>query len=164
MALSREILIRIGKVLTRYSYEEECRELAEQVLNELVPIREDNLAAALSSLVVDPLSFRLAMAIALGGQGQASTSTEPAEPIDPDDAESSGPFHFDNNPKWIGRKVKLRNGEFSVIEDVDPDWSGKADNEPIRLYNGIWIYKDGRYYYDAGDHKLDIVRLLAKGA
>jgi len=162
MALSRETLLRIAQSLARYSYDEECKELAEQVLNDLVPISEDNLATALSSLVVDPLAFRLAMAIALGDQGQASTSTE--EIIDPDDAESSGPFYFDNNPKWIGRKVELRNGEFSVIEDVDVNWDGEADNEPIRLDNSLWICKDGRYCYNAGDNKFDIVRLLAKGA
>jgi len=164
MALSRETLLRIAQSLARYSYDEECKELAEQVLNDLVPISEDNLTTALSSLVVDPLSFRLAMAIALGDQGQASTSTEPVELADPDDAESSGPFHFDNNPKWIGRKVELRNGEFSVIEDVDVNWDGEADNEPIKLDNSMWICKDGRYYYNAGDNKFDIVRLLAKGA
>jgi len=164
MALSREILIRIGKVLTRYSYEEECRELAEQVLNELVPIREDNLAAALSSLSIDPLSFRLAMAIALGDQGQASAPLEPAKLADPDDAESYGPFHFDNNPKWIGRKVELMNGDILVIDAVDTNRSGEADDETIHLEDGTWYHKDGRYYYDGGDHELDIVRLLAKGA
>jgi len=164
MALSRETLLRIAQSLARYSYDEECKELAEQVLNDLVPISEDNLTTALSSLVVDPLAFRLAMAIALGDQGQASTPTEPAEIIDPDDAESSGPFHFDNNPKWIGRKVELRNGEFSVIEYVDVNWDGEADSEPIRLEDGTWCHKHGRYYYNAGDSELDIVRLLAKGA
>ena len=164
MALSRETLLRIAQSLARYSYDEECKELAEQVLNNLVPISEDNLTTALSSLVVDPLAFRLAMAIALGDQGQTSTSTEPAEIIDPDDAESSGPFHFDNNPKWIGRKVELRNGDILVIDAVDTRWSGEADDEPICLEDGVWCHKDGRYYYDAGDDGLDIVRLLAKGA
>jgi len=164
MALSRETLLRIAQSLAQYSYNEECKELAEQVLNDLVPISEDNLATALSSLVVDPLAFRLAMAIALGDQGQASTSTEPAELIDPDDAESSGPFHFDNNPKWIGRRVEIRNGEILVIDDVNTSWSGEADDEPICLGDDKWCFQDGRYYYDAGDNEFDIVRLLAKGA
>ena len=164
MALSRETLVRIAQTLARYRYDKECKELAEQVLNDLVPISEDNLTTALSSLVVDPLAFRLAMAIALGDQGQTSTSTEPAEIIDPDDAESSGPFHFDNNPKWIGRKVELRNGEILVIDAVDTRWSGEDNNEPIRLKDGAWCHKDGRYYYNAGDHEWDIVYLLAKGA
>lgn len=164
MALSRETLLRIAQSLARYSYDEECKELAEQVLNDLVPISEDNLTTALSSLVVDPLAFRLAMAIALGDQGQTSASVEVAELADPDDAESSGPFHFDNNPKWIGRKVELRNGEILVIGAVDTDWGGEADDEPIGLGDGTWCHKDGHYYYNAGDHKLDIVRLLAKGA
>jgi len=164
MALSRETLLRIAQTLSRYSYDEECRELAEQVLNELVPISEDNLTVALSSLIVDPLAFRLAMAIALGDQGQASAPVKPAELIDPDDAESFGPFHFDNNSEWIGRKVELRNGTTLVIDAVDSDWSGEADDETICLEDGTWCHKDGRYYYNAGDHEWDIVRLLAKGA
>jgi len=164
MALSRETLLRIAQTLSRYRYDKECKELAEQVLNELVPISEDNLTVALSSLIVDPLAFRLAMVIALGDQKQASASVKPAELIDPDDAESFGPFHFDNNPKWIGRKVVTRDGEASVIDTVDTDWSGENDDEPIRLENGAWCHKDGRYYYNAGDHEWDIVRLLAKGA
>ena len=161
MALSRKTLLRIAQTLARYSYDEECKELAEQVLNELVPISEDNLTVALSGLSVDPLAFRLAMAIALGDQWQTNA---PVELADPDDAESFGPFHFDNNPKWIGRKVELRNGETSVIDAVDPSWSGEDDDEPIGLGNGKWCHKDGRYYHISGDHKWDIVRLLAKGA
>ena len=164
MALSRETLVRIAQTLARYRYDKECKELAEQVLNDLVPISEDNLTTALSSLVVDPLNFRLAMAIALGDQRQAGASLEPAELADPDDAESSGPFHFDNNPKWIGRKVVRRNNDILVIHAVDTDWSGEDDSEPICLRDGAWCHKDGRYYYDAGDNGLDIVRLLAKGA
>jgi len=164
MALSRKTLLRIAQTLARYSYDEECKELAEQVLNELVPISEDNLAVALSSLIVDPLAFRLAMAIALGGQGQTNA---PVELADPDDAESFGPFHFDNNPKWIGRKVQLRNGETSVIDAVVSDWSGEVNDEPIRLGDYIRLHKDGRYYhspYSPQDHEWDILRLLAKGA
>jgi hypothetical protein len=161
MALSRETFLRIAQALARYSYDEECKELAEQVLNELVPISEDNLAVALSSLIVDPLAFRLAMAIALGDQGQTNA---PVELADPDDAESFGPFHFDNNPKWIGRKVVIRNGGILTIQHVDDTWSGEADDEPIMLENGKWCHKDGRYYFAGNDNDWDIVRLLAKGA
>jgi len=161
MPLSRETLLRIAQTLSRYSYDEECKELAEQVLNELIPISEDNLTVALSSLLVDPLAFRLAMAIALGDQGQTNA---PIELADPDDAESFGPFHFDNNPKWIGRKVELRDGGILTIRHVDDTWCGEAGDEPICLKDDTWCHEDGRYYYNAGDHECDIVRLLAKGA
>jgi hypothetical protein len=163
--VSHDTFLRITKTLISYRGIEGFADLADTLLSELVEIPAEHLEEAMAYLkdqqiIIDPLVFRMAMAIA----GQKEKPAESAELADPDDAESSGPFHFDNNPKWIGRKVVRRNNDILVIHAVDTDWSGEDDSEQICLRDGAWCHKDGRYYYNAGDHEWDIVRLLAKGA
>lgn len=165
--VSHDTFLRITKTLISYRGIEGFAGLADTLLSELVEIPAERLEEAMAYLkdqqiIIDPLVFRMAMAIA----GQKEKPAEPVEPEDPNDAESNGPFHFDNNPKWIGRKVVLRNGETETITAVDPHWEpGNDEEEPICLENGAWLYDNGRYYqYEDGKSENDIIRLLAKGA
>jgi len=157
MALSRETLLRIAQTLVRYSYDEECKELAEQMLNELVPISEDNLTAALSSLIVDPLAFRLAMAIALGDH-QKAIQQENDNGEKQDDGEKPGAVQFTRDRKWIGRMVRLEDGTIRAITNVE---EGGAN---YIVLDNAWMYFPNGRYHRSLTSDIDIIEVLPESS
>lgn len=69
-------------------------------------------------------------------------------------------IHFTRDDKWIGRKVRLRNGELRTIVDIHP-----SPDDFVEL-NGSggdhWYYDGG--YFSIGESDLDVVEILPEEA
>ena len=75
-----------------------------------------------------------------------------------DDGEKPGAVQFTRDRKWIGRMVKLRDGTFRAITNVE-EW----DLDYIVLDNGRSYFLDGRYY-GTSTSDIDIIEVLPKSS
>lgn len=97
---------------------------------------------------------------ASGNNGEKQALVE-QEPVISEDA-IFPPFNFDVNlEQYLGRKVRLQNGEISTITTLYPDCVGDSDSEVFETNVGREYYANGRYY--AGKiSAFDIVEVLPK--
>jgi len=75
-----------------------------------------------------------------------------------DDGEKPGAVQFTRDRKWIGRMVKLRDGTFRAITNVE-----EGDLDYIVLDNGRSYFSDGRYY-GTSTSDIDIIEVLPKSS
>jgi len=70
------------------------------------------------------------------------------------DDEKAGTVQFTRDPKWIGRKVRLKDGSIETIASfgLSPDY--------VVLDNGDTYYPNGHYYKGDSPSVIDIVEVL----